>query len=451
MCCIYNRKGQLSIMSITIKSLPRKKKEIATCDVCMDNMNISNRMPVECACCDFIACRCCYKRYIKESNEYAKCMNCKKEWDYELVCQKFERSFVDKLYKNVRENVLYDKEMALMADTQPHVERKIVEENLQKLLKEITIEREEREVIFRAKVAEIHRQGSLRISDFRRAFVHKCSHENCKGFLSSSWKCNLCMNWSCNKCHDVIGKTKDNHICNPDLVATKLLLESDTKSCPTCHMGITKIDGCNMMFCVECHTAFDWKTGIISTGVIHNPHYFEWRSKGGVVDRDIGDIRCGRGLDHHDTREFFRRTRKEISPVLYESVTNHIQRVVHIREVEIPLYNTNYINDNMDLRIRFMRNLITEVTFKNLLQIREKQVEKKKRFHNVLSMFVDCATEIFYRMFDNENVVIKGIQIQKHIQELHCLREYSNECISKIANTYKIKRRRYIDDKFKYI
>ena len=57
----------------------------------------------------------------------------------------------------------------------------------------------------------------------------------------------------------------------------------------------------NMMFYVECHTAFDWKTGKISTGVIHNPHYFEWRSKGGIIDREIGDIRCGRQVGNNET------------------------------------------------------------------------------------------------------------------------------------------------------
>ena len=95
----------------------RVKKEIVTCVVCTDKINVSNRKPVQCHSCNFIACRCCYKRYILESNEIAKCMSCKKEWDYNLVCETFERTFVDKTYKKHLENIFFDKEMALMVST----------------------------------------------------------------------------------------------------------------------------------------------------------------------------------------------------------------------------------------------------------------------------------------------------------------------------------------------
>ena len=55
------------------------------------------------------------------------------------------------------------------------------------------------------------------------------------------------------------------HTCNPDLVETAKLLAKDTKSCPTCQTKIFKIDGCDQMWCTQCHTAFSWKTGAIQT------------------------------------------------------------------------------------------------------------------------------------------------------------------------------------------
>ena len=420
----------------------RVKKEIVTCVVCTDKINVSNRKAVQCHSCNFIACRCCYKRFILESNEIAKCMNCKKEWDYNLVCETFERTFVDTTYKKHLENIFFDKEMALMVSTQPHVERLLIQENMNKELELLHKDRIRYEAMYRMKIKEIRKEGCWEEVNIQNTFVHKCSFENCKGFLSSSWKCNICMNWSCNKCHDVVGKTKNDHICNPDLVATKLLLEKDTKPCPNCYMGITKIDGCNMMFCVECHVAFDWKTCRISTGAIHNPHYFEWRNKGGHVDRDIGDIRCGRGLDYDDVLPFKRRSRDVISNLLFIEISDTIRGIIHTREINLPYYHTNMITDNLDLRIKFMRNFISEDFFRYSLQCRNKATEKKRSFYQILSMFVDCSTEIMYRIFDNEAIVDdqKENCIKEIFKELDSLRTYTNECLVKISNTYHSKR-----------
>ena len=434
-------------------SRKNKKKEISICGVCMDTLNISNRMPVECFACNFIACRCCYKRYITENNEIAKCMNCKKEWDYNIVCEKFERSFIDCAYKKHRENILYDQEMALMVTTQPYVEGLILQENIKMRLDDLYDKKCEYDKNYIRETEKIRFEGITKQSNEKRVFVRKCSYNECKGFLSSSWKCTLCKNWSCSKCHDVIGEAKDNHVCNPDILATTILLQSDTKSCPSCHMGITKIDGCNMMFCVECHTAFDWKTGKISTGVIHNPHYFEWRSKGGIIDREIGDIRCGRQVGNNEITMFRRVIENNNMDYSYSrTLIENIRRIIHIREVDLPRYNTNLVNDNIDLRAMFMRNLISEPEFRRTLQIRDKKTIKYKRCHNAISMFTDCATEIIYRMFDINSIQKKQMKtfITKHIDELHTLRSYTNDCLTNIWHTFKVQNHLEINDVFLY-
>ena len=68
------------------------------------------------------------------------------------------------------------------------------------------------------------------------------------------------------------------HVCNPDALATARLIATDTKPCPKCGELITKVDGCDQMFCVMCHTPFCWRTGqVITHGAVHNPHYYEWQ------------------------------------------------------------------------------------------------------------------------------------------------------------------------------
>ena len=56
---------------------------------------------------------------------------------------------------------------------------------------------------------------------------------------------------------------------------------------------ITKISGCDQMWCPECKNAWSWSKGVIVYGYIHNPHYFEYQKKMGNLRRNPNDIPCG--------------------------------------------------------------------------------------------------------------------------------------------------------------
>ena len=92
-----------------------------------------------------------------------------------------------------------------------------------------------------------------------------CSKEDCRGYLNNEWKCGVCDTFTCSKCNINIVGTIDNHECNKEDVETFSLLKKDTKSCPKCNTSIFKIDGCDQMWCTQCHTAFSWRTGRIET------------------------------------------------------------------------------------------------------------------------------------------------------------------------------------------
>jgi hypothetical protein len=78
-----------------------------------------------------------------------------------------------------------------------------------------------------------------------RQFTQKCPVEDCRGFLSSAWKCGTCQTWVCPDCLVPKGKDKDAaHTCNEDAKATAALIKKETRPCPKCGMGISKIDGC---------------------------------------------------------------------------------------------------------------------------------------------------------------------------------------------------------------
>jgi hypothetical protein len=85
---------------------------------------------------------------------------------------------------------------------------------------------------------------------------------------------------------------EEGHECKEDDLSTVRLIRKETKPCPKCSARISKIDGCDQMWCVECKTAFSWKSGNVVNGAIHNPHYYEYlRKTQGFVPR--ADNPCG--------------------------------------------------------------------------------------------------------------------------------------------------------------
>ncbi len=154
------------------------------------------------------------------------------------------------------------------------------------------------------------------IAETRRVVevMRGCPAEGCRGFLNNKWTCGVCDTAVCRHCHEVVdvevvavpghswlnaegpgvrvpeeeapeGRTW--HRCDPAAYETARLLARETKPCPSCKALISKIDGCDQMWCTQCQTAFSWSTGEKEEGRVHNPHYYEWlRRTQGAVPRE---------------------------------------------------------------------------------------------------------------------------------------------------------------------
>lgn len=89
-------------------------------------------------------------------------------------------------------------------------------------------------------------------------------------------ECPICETKVCGKC--LIEKsTSSQHNCVEEDVESVRLIRKTSKPCPSCFTSISRIEGCSQMWCVNCHTFFNYNTGEIDDGKYkHNPHYFEW-------------------------------------------------------------------------------------------------------------------------------------------------------------------------------
>lgn len=404
---------------------------IMNCNICIEEYTNVVRMKITCEFCEFDSCIKCCKKYILDSVNEPHCMSCKRQWNRKILFKLFDKTFINTTLKKRREEILLEKERGMLPATQPFVELEIAKEKLDREISEINKKifdlREELRVLMTTKRNLTNHNPESE----KKIFVRACSNNECKGFLSSNWSCPLCEKKTCRECHEI---EEDDHKCDASSVATAKLLAKDTRNCPSCGTQIFKIEGCDQMFCTQCHTPFSWNTGKIEKGVIHNPHYFEWIRNNTTLglERNIQDIPCGREIDEFNIIRIVGNKRLSQN----RKITIMLRNLVHMRQVVLPKFQTDALRNNQDMRIKFMRNVITEEQFKRNIQKRDKDVSKKTEIRGILQTFILCSTDLFYRLTDNN---ITNIEEKNILNEIYGLIDYTNTCLSEISEIYNCK------------
>lgn len=267
------------------------------CGVCCDQYNKSTKSEIACCFddCKYSACKECVRTYLINTTNEPHCMKCRKKWDLEFLKTKLNASFMQTEYREHRKNILLDSAISKMSE---HYANAIIYNNQKKAEAEIRVKTQKIDELHTEvnkiykEIGEIRNNPALVLKkggEERRKFVMPCQYEGCRGMLSSSYKCELCEKFTCAQCFGAIDGEKDDHRCIQEDIDTAEELRRNTKPCPQCGTRISKIDGCDQMWCVECKTAFSWARGTIESGNIHNPHFFQWmRQNGGQIGGACG-------------------------------------------------------------------------------------------------------------------------------------------------------------------
>lgn len=432
------------------------------CNVCCENYTLSKRKPIECVYCNYIACTHCIKKYVLSCFQEPHCMSCKKEWNNEFMNMTFSRNFLTNVYREHRESLLLEREKAFLPETQNIIE---INQNQQDILfTEITKYRDMRD-----KLSELIRLKSkqhrmlienpaLTLDDIPveiestriRQYHRKCPETNCRGFINNRNLCGIC---KCKVCPVCLEKSHDeNHQCDPDTVQTVQTLQKECKACPNCQIMIYKIDGCNQMWCTQCHTAFDWKTRQVIKHRIHNPHYFDYvqssqvdalstQSRNGGNDGTSCPGNLENGLPSiRQLTQFFHKSSPDAQ--IYSHLFFRILRsILHLSGVEIyryPIYSEEELfRNNMILRIQYLKKELSVKMFKTILLRDEKQREKNKAMRLLYEMLINTFISIFQELFsyslatDIENSIL--VQIET-------LRSYVNKQLSIISHNFKCRK-----------
>lgn len=280
-------------------------KPSTECACCCEKFNKSLRKMIVCTngTCDYVVCKECVRTYLLSTTETPHCMNCKHAWNDRFVVQELNASFVNNDYKKHRKQLLLEHELSKMPETMPAVARWYAKKEYQKNDKELLEKRQ----LLKQQLNEIEQMRNELYHQYfqhgtgdddsqnQKKYTFKCPDDECRGFLTTAYKCEICKYYACPKCLVLTGHERNDptHVCDENLVKTADLIRESSKPCPNCRERIIKASGCDQMWCTSCHTAFSWKTGKIDNGVIHNPHFYQFQNQTRTQVRNPGDQVCG--------------------------------------------------------------------------------------------------------------------------------------------------------------
>jgi hypothetical protein len=440
------------------------------CSICIESYNKSTRKKVKCCHtdCGFEACKGCTRQYLLTTTQDPHCMKCHKAWDNDFMVASLNRSYMNADYRTHRSNLLAEREIARLPESMQLAANETKARDCDEAMKEketqLAVLREQMRALENERNTFRNEAWNLRNPKKNarqtRQFVMPCPREECRGFLSTQYKCEICKFHTCPHCFEVIGESKEGHECDPDTVATAQAIKSQTKPCPKCGTRISKISGCDQMWCINCHTAFSWRSGQVDTGVVHNPHFFQFQRNnanggggGGGADNlhQVGLNQCNQEqLPYWYT---FNRSviRKITAKKEADQIKNLYRTVGHIRGAEvIPLrQRIRNLTDNQGFRVRYLLSEISKEEMAKKLFSNDKLRRRLVESLNVMELLENVGREAILSLHNSpeQNLSMLAWEAVKQIRELIT---YCNEQFDKISKVYKVQQLRIDPEKLLY-
>lgn len=269
-----------------------------TCLICAKIYTEVERKKLQCfnqACPGF--CKKCMKDFLNKSedtgNGKLNCLACDSELnlDYIMSIGLGTSVFRNKAFRKLQE-VFLASQKSLLPQTQSYAQYIKDTEDYNKEIKPVFLEKIQslqREIsdlkliMIQCKPVEGNSGGQ---------FIFPCPEESCTGFIENNGICKLCSKEFCSECREL--KSED-HVCNPGILESIKLIKINSKPCPyeDCGVYISKIDGCDQMWCAKCKRFWSWdkeqKLNIVSRQQAHNPEFlaYERRTIGANIRTDV--------------------------------------------------------------------------------------------------------------------------------------------------------------------
>lgn len=441
-------------------------EEIEKCPICLDEFTNKVRKQVNCSGCKKNICLTCTKLYILSSSVSPHCMHCKREFSNDWIDIIFSKSFRENQLRKHRIKLLMEQEKSMFPHTLTVIETDELMNECAQLINEqdsfirsisprettpidISVIHKINYVRERLKkLYERMEQKNIELKNNKSAVntIKKCP--NCKdGILNASNICYSCKNTICKHCFTLIQK---DHSCKEDDILTYKMLVQETKPCPKCGTRISKVDGCNQMWCTSCNTAFNWANLQIINGRIHNPHYQEYLIRNQITNDNWRD-----NCENNQDPFFFPYDNAYTAfQVICENIRKNLSLQHHFRTLQVEIQSiTQFLNQRSyngaqkniiysvnlyeDLRKQVIKKMITEERWFSTLSARETVRERERKFSQLDELIINVGRDLFRNAFEKKYQTVEELE-QNFFQPIYKTREYYNEQYIRLTKEYNI-------------
>jgi len=439
---------------------PKERKttqgyELFDCAICTEE---SYEKRFVCPCGYKDVCMNCILRYYDTSEAIEMhCMICKKTWDRSILFPFMTKNLIKDIYdKQIKR--LIKKEKGRIPQVQPIITLQIKKEELNSQLRtqmrfrgmkqreiweykdkedkvkerqsrfdllEINNNIEDLREEIRSIANELGENDPKKEKNKKKAFMYKCPKMDCSAFVSiKSGICDICKTKSCTKCWRLkVDENDKKHECNKDDIDSAKYIHSLTKLCPGCSTPIQKSQGCNQMWCTNCHTAFDWESLRIVTGNIHNPHALEYKRKNGnLIRTEVAGNAC---FNPDSILYKFRGCPREVENFIISTIAligNLNEKSNHI-QLRVPNYN-NHIRKYLTCENQEKQCKTWSTSLKAAFTIHDKARENKQILaacSQILQDILAVAAESEDDSFDYSklNKITAPYHIRKAVKDMN--------------------------------
>jgi hypothetical protein len=456
------------------------------CVICCEKLN-KRRTEISCIHCNKKCCSTCFGTRLLSSEP--GCMFCGEVFPDDFIAEKMTLSFNDS-YRKHRYEQEFTREESLLPETQERAERekeaRVLDAELQE--KQIQLEssnkhihnlknklfykekdqkeqkdnkalskqlkKEIKEEKTEIKIHKIHRDCLLEqmrnirrnidilrrsrpteVEKEKKKYTRPCPDDKCRGFLSSAYKCGTCEKYFCSDCHVLKnGRDDKEHTCDEGVKASVKMINLDSKPCPKCSSYIYRTEGCSLMWCVKCHTQFDWNTLQIKHGYNHNPEYFRYlRETGTDIPRNPLDAAINCDLIPRDY-ELARKLRPlNIGDILWQDIYRSRHHIIDVVMRSLP--SRVEMIDCTDLRIGYLLSDFDKEKWKRTYFKRMKKNEINHERYKVLDMYCNVIKDNFLNLMTETSV--EAFNTFKDSCER--IEKYADEQLLRINKKYKSK------------